>query len=208
MPNPAASAVISSFLRNQTSPSRACFQQLSARELRRVPRRRRSRRNRPASLDDQFAGDVEHGTIGDHVGSLRGERSCGENSLPRTPRLHRHRLDHPKYPCRPRRRPLLAEITSLKSGAFLMTTEFDVPSPGSEQVDGDATVQICDACGHARLAHDAIASRFCRASRDRALIATAPADRGSTADTKKRHADSTVERPEAPMYGRGRFSRT
>ncbi len=103
----------------------------------------------------------------------------------------------------------LTEITSLKSGAFLMTTEFDVPSPGSEQVDGDATVQICDACGHARLAHDAIASRFCRASRDRALDRDcACANRGSTADTKKRHADSTVQRPEAPMYGRGRFSRT
>ena len=92
---------------------------------------------------------------------------------------------------------------------FLMTTQFDVPSPGSEQVDGDARVQMCDVCGHARLSHDAIASRFCRASRDRALDRDcACANRGSTAATEKRHADSTVQRPEAPMYGRGRFSRT
>ena len=106
------------------------------------------------------------------------------------------------------------EINDLIGGVaevryFLMTTQFDVPSPGSEQVDADATVQICDVCGHARLAHDAIASRFCRASRDRALDRDcACANRGSTANTEKRHADSTVQRPEAPMYGRGRFSRT
>jgi len=106
------------------------------------------------------------------------------------------------------------EINDLIGGVaevryFLMTTEFDVPSPGSEQVDGDATVHLCDVCGHARLAHDAIASRFCRASRDRALDRDcACANRGSTADKEKRHADSTVQRPEAPMYGRGRFSRT
>src|SRR3954449_11653668 len=62
---------------------------------------------------DQFAGDVEHGTIGDHVGSLGGERSCGENSLPRTPRPRWDRLDHPKYPCRRAHGPHLAEITSV-----------------------------------------------------------------------------------------------
>ena len=43
---------------------------------------------------DQFAGDVEHGTIGDHVGSLGGERSCGENSLPRTPRGPHAHIDN------------------------------------------------------------------------------------------------------------------
>jgi hypothetical protein len=47
-----------------------------------------------------------------------------------------------------------------------MTTEFDVQSP---EFDGDATVHVCGVCGHARLPHDAIATRFCRASRDRAL---------------------------------------
>jgi hypothetical protein len=111
------------------------------------------------------------------------------------------------------------EINDLIGGVaevryFLMTTEFDVPSPGSEQVDGDATVHLatvhlCDVCGHARLSHDAIASRFCRASRDRALDRDcACANRGSTADTEKGNADSAVQRLEAPMYGRGRFSRT
>ena len=50
-----------------------------------------------------------------------------------------------------------------------MTTEFDVQSSGSEPMDGDATVQVCGACGHTGLSHDAIAKRFCRASRDRAL---------------------------------------
>jgi hypothetical protein len=106
------------------------------------------------------------------------------------------------------------EINDLLGGVaevryFLMRTEFDLPSPGSEQVDGNATVHVCDVCGHPRLAHDAIASRFCRASRDRALDRDcACANRVSTADTEKGHADGTVQRPETPMYGRGRFSRT
>jgi hypothetical protein len=70
-------------------------------------------------------------------------------------------------------------------------------SLGSEQVDRDATVRVCDVCGHARLSHDAIASRFCRASRDRALDRDcACAIRGSTADAEKGHADSTVQRPQ------------
>src|SRR3954452_5436630 len=136
MPNPAASVVISSFLRNQTSPSSACFPQLSLRELRRVPRRRGFRGGKPASLAspqrgaaqqtgefvDQFAGDVEHGTIGDHVWSLGGERSCGENSLPRTPRPRWDRLDHPKYPCRRAHGPHLAEITSLQGSDLVQRT--------------------------------------------------------------------------------------
>src|SRR2546430_16769553 len=33
----------------------------------------------PRHVGDQFAGDVEHGTIGNHVESS-GSRSCGENS--------------------------------------------------------------------------------------------------------------------------------
>ena len=97
------------------------------------------------------------------------------------------------------------EINDLLGGVaevryFLMTTEFDLPSPGSERVDGNATEHVCDVCGHPGLAHDAIASRFCRASRDRALDRDcACANRGSTADIEKRHVDSTVQRPEAPM---------
>ena len=70
MPNPAASAVISSFLRNQTRPSRACRQQLSARASAAGTARAALAAQQAGELVDQFAGDVEHGTIGDHVGSL------------------------------------------------------------------------------------------------------------------------------------------
>jgi hypothetical protein len=50
-----------------------------------------------------------------------------------------------------------------------MTTVSDVQSPGSEPVNCDATVHVCGACGHTGLSHDAIAKRYCPASRDRAL---------------------------------------
>jgi hypothetical protein len=90
-----------------------------------------------------------------------------------------------------------------------MTTEFDVQSPGSEPMDGDATVQMCGVCGHTGLSHDAIAQRFCRASRDRALDRVCVcAIRVSLDETVNEHAGSTVRRSEAPMYGRGRLSRT
>jgi hypothetical protein len=96
------------------------------------------------------------------------------------------------------------EINQLVGGAAevrsqIMTTEFDVQSSGSEPMDGDTTAQVCGACGHTRLSHDATAKRFCRASRDRAL------DRVCVCAIR---AGSTVRRSEAPMYGRGRPSRT
>jgi hypothetical protein len=106
------------------------------------------------------------------------------------------------------------EINNLIGGAaevryLFMTTEIDVQSPGSEHGDGDATVKVCDVCGHARLAHDAIATRYCQASRDRALDRDCACTiRASTGETEKGHSGSTVQRSEAPMYGRGRFSRT
>jgi hypothetical protein len=88
----------------------------------------------------------------------------------------------------------------------MMMTEFDVQSPASAQVDLDATVQV-DACGHARLSHNAIAMRYCRASRDHPLDRDRICQvRASSGETEKGHPGSTVGRPEAPMYGRGRFS--
>ena len=104
------------------------------------------------------------------------------------------------------------EINDLIGGAaevrsLFMTTEFDVSSLASAQVDGDITVQVCDACGHARLSHDAIETRYCRASRDHALdrdcICAVPAFSG---ETEKGHSGGGAGRSEAPMYGRGRFS--
>jgi hypothetical protein len=104
------------------------------------------------------------------------------------------------------------EINNLIGGAaevrsLFMTTEFDVHSLASAQVDGDTTVQVCDACGHARLSHDAIETRYCRASRDHALDRDCIcAVRASSGETEKGHSGSTARRSEAPMYGRGRFS--
>ena len=104
------------------------------------------------------------------------------------------------------------EINILVGGAaevrsLFMTTEFDVQSPGPVQVDVDATVQECDACGHARFSHDSIATRYCRASRDHALDRDCIcAVRASSGETEKGHSGSTARRSEAPMYGRGRFS--
>jgi hypothetical protein len=96
------------------------------------------------------------------------------------------------------------EINQLVGGAAevrsqIMTTEFDVQSSGSEPMDGDTAAHVCGACGHTGLSHDAIAQRFCRASRDRAL------DRVCVCPIR---AGSTVRRSGAPMYGRGRPSRT
>jgi hypothetical protein len=92
-----------------------------------------------------------------------------------------------------------------RSQVAMMTTEFDVQSPGPAQVDIDATV--CDACGHARLSHDAIATRHCRASRDHALDRNCIcAVRASSGETEEGHPGSTARRSEAPMYGHGRFS--
>ena len=88
-----------------------------------------------------------------------------------------------------------------------MTTRFDVQSAGSG--DDDVAVQVCDACGHAPLSHDAIATRYCQVSRDRALNrACACSIRSVTAETEKKEDGSTVRSSEAPMYGRGRLSRT
>ena len=70
--------------------------------------------NRRASRD-QFPRDVEHGTIGDHVGSLGRERSCGENSLPRTPRLRGTVWIIRNIRVTRAHGPLLAEITSLSA---------------------------------------------------------------------------------------------
>jgi hypothetical protein len=80
-----------------------------------------------------------------------------------------------------------------------MTNEFDVQS----------AEQVCDACGHAPLSHDAIATRYCQASRDRGLDRACVCPVGSvTAETEKEHGANAVRKSEAPMYGRGRFSRT
>ena len=104
------------------------------------------------------------------------------------------------------------EINNLIGGAaevrsLFMTTEFDVPSPASAQVDVDTSVQVCDACGHARLSHDAIATRYCRASRDHALDRECIcAVRASNGETEKGNSGSAARRSKAPMYGRGRFS--
>jgi hypothetical protein len=90
-----------------------------------------------------------------------------------------------------------------------MTTQFDVHSPGFEPMDDDAAMQVCGACGHTGLSHDAIAKRFCQASRDRALDrACVCTIRVSLDEMVNEHADSTVRRSEAPMYGRSRLSRT
>jgi hypothetical protein len=92
-----------------------------------------------------------------------------------------------------------------KSGRYSMTTELDVQSAGSEPVDDD----VCGACGHTGLSHDAIAKRYCGASRDRALDrACVCTIRVSLDDMANEHAGSTVGRSDAPMYGRGRLSRT
>ena len=97
-----------------------------------------------------------------------------------------------------------AEVRSL-----FMTTEFDVQSSASSPGDGDITVQVCDACGHAQLSHDAIETRYCRASRDRALERDCIcAVRASSGKTEKGHSGSAARRSDAPMYGRGRFSGT
>jgi hypothetical protein len=51
----------------------------------------------------------------------------------------------------------------------MMTTEFEIQSPEPEQGHGDAPINECDARGHTRLPHDAIAMRFCQGSRDGAV---------------------------------------
>ena len=50
-----------------------------------------------------------------------------------------------------------------------MTTDIDAQSSGSDPVSRDAMVQLCGACGHTGFSHDAIARRYCQASRARAL---------------------------------------
>jgi ribosomal protein L32 len=89
----------------------------------------------------------------------------------------------------------------------MMTTEFEIQSPGPEQVDGDAPINVCDSCGHTRLSHDAVATRFCQASRDGAVDrdCICPID-PSTGETERVHRSSGARRSGAPMYGRGRFS--
>ncbi len=88
---------------------------------------------------------------------------------------------------------------------MFMMTELDVQSPVSEPIDGDAGAQECSACGHAAPSHDAIAERYCRASRDRALdrACVCPA-RASAGDPARGREGGPARRPEAPMYGRGR----
>jgi hypothetical protein len=89
----------------------------------------------------------------------------------------------------------------------MMTTEIDSQSPGPSQEDVDAAAHMCDACGHARLSHDAIETRYCRASRDHALERNCIcAVRASSGETEERHPGSTARRPAAPMYGHGRSS--
>jgi hypothetical protein len=89
----------------------------------------------------------------------------------------------------------------------MMTTEFEIQSPGPEQGHGDAPINMCDACGHTRLTHDAIATRFCQASRDGAVDrdCICPID-PSIGETERVHRGSAARRSGAPMYGRGRFS--
>jgi hypothetical protein len=89
----------------------------------------------------------------------------------------------------------------------MMTTEIDVQPPEPAQKDLDTTAHVCDACGHARLTHDAIETRYCQASRDRALGRNCIcAVRASSGETEKRHPGSTARRPAPPMYGHGRSS--
>jgi hypothetical protein len=46
-----------------------------------------------------------------------------------------------------------------RSQVDVMTTEFD-----ARPADDEVTVRACDACGHDLASHDAISSRYCRAS--------------------------------------------
>jgi len=84
-----------------------------------------------------------------------------------------------------------------------MTTKCDVELLGPEPVDCGTTVQACEACGHVGSSHDAIARRYCQASRDRALDRVCVC---TTNEMASEHAGSTTRRSEAPMYGRGRLS--
>lgn len=54
----------------------------------------------PGHLTHEFTGDVEQGTIGDHVGSSSRVGRVEENSLVRTPRLRQHRPNCRLYACR------------------------------------------------------------------------------------------------------------
>jgi hypothetical protein len=74
-----------------------------------------------------------------------------------------------------------------------MTTEFDARS-----TDDEVTVRACDACGHDLASHDAISSRYCRASLSRAM------DRGCVCP-KVGKAGALAGRSASPAYGRGRF---
>ena len=89
----------------------------------------------------------------------------------------------------------------------MMTTKFKVQSPGPGQLNGDPPIRVCDACGHTQLSHDAISTRFCQASRDRALErdCICPTD-PSIGETEWEDTGSAARRSGAPMYGRGRFS--
>ena len=76
-------------------------------------------------------------------------------------------------------------------------------------MDGEATVPVCDVCAHPMSSHDAIGARYCRASRGRVpeRDCLCP-ERVATDKTVDESAVSTTLRAAAPMYGRGRFSRT
>ena len=89
-----------------------------------------------------------------------------------------------------------------------MKIEFDVQSVGSGLRAGDAA-PVCDACGHHLSSHDAIAKRYCQASRTHALTRVcACAISSGVAETEDEGGGGAVRRSEAPMYGRGRLSRT
>lgn len=76
-----------------------------------------------------------------------------------------------------------------------MTTTFDNRLAGHRPAVDDALPPPCRSCGHDESSHDATATRFCRATldraRDRACICRRP---------------NPAEGPGAPMYGRGGFS--
>lgn len=71
------------------------------------------------------------------------------------------------------------------------------------------TAEVCEVCGHAQSSHDKIAQRFCQATSahtvDRACVCPVPA---STGEAATGDAETPSRQSEAPMYGRGRFSKT
>lgn len=76
-----------------------------------------------------------------------------------------------------------------------MTTTFDNRLAGNGPAVEDNLTRACRSCGHDESSHDATATRFCRATHERAL------DRACIC-----RGHEPTRRPEAPMYGRGRFS--